>query len=127
WVALAWPVAGAQQVAAERAYSCPRCVADFAIYDPAYEDDGVWEDDVEALAAIIEASGYTWKRVDARAIDGGALGRGRKARFRALVEPGGWAWWRNVALGASGAARVRAFVNGGGGYVGFCAGAYDAV
>jgi glutamine amidotransferase-like uncharacterized protein len=107
--------------------ACPRCVADFAIYDPAYEGDGVWEDDVTALTALMDASGFTWRRVDANDILAGRLGSSRNRRFRALVEPGGWAWWRNVALGTSGAARVRAFVRGGGGYLGFCAGAYDAV
>ncbi|HEV8629520.1 MAG TPA: BPL-N domain-containing protein [Thermoanaerobaculia bacterium] len=105
---------------------CRACVADFAIYDPVREEDGVWEEDVTALETILDAYGFTHRRVDAPGIAGGALGSGAGRRFRALLEPGGWAYTRNVALGATGAARLRSFVQSGGGYVGFCAGAYAA-
>jgi glutamine amidotransferase-like uncharacterized protein len=107
--------------------SCPRCVADIAIFDPSYEDDGVWEEDVIAIEALVEASGLTWKRVDANDVRSGKLGSGNRRRFRALVGPGGWAWARNVALGTTGAQKIRSFLEAGGGYVGFCAGAYAAV
>ena len=107
--------------------SCPSCVADFALYDPAAEDDGVWEDDVTALESLFTAYGFTWQRVDAPAIARGALGSGKTRRFRALIEPGGWAYTRDASLGPAGAARVRAFVSGGGNYVGLCAGAWAAV
>ena len=44
--------------------------------------------------------------------------------FDVLLVPGGFAPHYEEALGAAGAAAVRAFVAGGGGYVGICAGAY---
>ena len=106
---------------------CPSCVADFALYDPASEDDGVWEEDVTALESIFTAYGFTWRKVDAAALARGVLGSGKNRRFRALVEPGGWAYTRDSSLGAAGVAKVRSFINSGGGYVGFCAGAYAAV
>jgi glutamine amidotransferase-like uncharacterized protein len=122
------PAAGATSVAPARpAPSCPSCIADFALYDPTSEDDGVWEDDVTALEALFTAYGFTWQRVDASAIAHGALGSGTKRRFRALVEPGGWAYTRDASLGVSGVARLRSFVSSGGAYVGFCAGAWAAV
>jgi glutamine amidotransferase-like uncharacterized protein len=121
---LPWAGAGA---APARDPACPSCVADFALYDPAREDDGVWEDDVTALVALFDAYGFTYRKVDATSIARGALGSGSRRRFRALVEPGGWAYVRDASLGTSGVARLRAFVAAGGGYVGFCAGAWAAV
>jgi len=111
---------------AASASTCPRCVADFALYDPAYEDDGVWEEDVTALESIFTAYGFTWQKVDAAALARGVLGSGGKRRFRALIGPGGWSYARDASLGAAGVSKVRAFVNSGGAYVGFCAGAYAA-
>lgn len=35
-----------------RGDECPQCQADFAIYNPDYEDDGVWEEEVAALADL---------------------------------------------------------------------------
>ena len=107
--------------------ACPHCVADFALYDPSYEDDGVWEEDVTALESIFRAYGFTWRKVDAAALARGALGSGKNRRFRALVEPGGWAYTRDTSLGAAGVAKVRLFIASGGAYVGFCAGAWAAV
>lgn len=116
---------GAELAAARDA--CPACIADVALYDPAYEEDGVWEDDVTALVAMFDAYGFTYRKVDAAALARGVLGSGKGRRFRALIEPGGWAYTRDASLGPSGVARVRAFLAGGGSYVGFCAGAYAAV
>jgi len=123
---LAGPLPAAEPLGATST-ACPACVADFALYDPSYEDDGVWEEDVTALEAIFTAYGFTWRKVDAAALARGALGSGKNRRFRALIEPGGWAYIRDASLGAAGVAKVRAFVKGGGAYVGFCAGAYAAV
>ena len=106
---------------------CGRCVADFAIYDPEYEDDGVWEDGVRALEAALAAQGWSFRHVDAAAIRGGELGAGRKRRFRALISPGGFAYYRDATLEGAGSERIRAFVASGGGYVGLCAGAWAAV
>lgn len=106
---------------------CSGCVADFALYDPDQEDDGVWEEDVLALETFLDAHGFTHQRVDAGGLRRGVLGSGANRRFRALVEPGGWAYTRDAALGSRGVTNLRHFVRGGGGYVGFCAGAWAAV
>ena len=44
-------------------------------------------------------------------------------RYRVLVVPGGWALHKLAALGERGASAVRAFVERGGSYLGFCGGA----
>ncbi len=48
---------------------------------------------------------------------------GRLDGFDLLFVPGGWAGDKMKALGEPGAAAVREFVEGGGGYLGFCGGA----
>jgi glutamine amidotransferase-like uncharacterized protein len=48
------------------------------------------------------------------------------AGVRLLVMPGGWAPTQQEALGQRGRAALRAFVEGGGRYMGICAGAYLA-
>src|SRR5262245_38440495 len=78
--------------------SCPSCVADFALYDPGTSDDGVWDEDVVALESIFRAYGFTWRKVNASDLANGALGSGKSRKFRALVEPGGWAYTRDATL-----------------------------
>jgi glutamine amidotransferase-like uncharacterized protein len=48
------------------------------------------------------------------------------AKLRLLVMPGGWAPTQHESLGASGRVAIRSFVEGGGSYLGICAGAYLA-
>lgn len=48
---------------------------------------------------------------------------GALSGYDVLFVPGGWASDKTVKLGADGADAVRGFVNGGGGYLGFCGGA----
>ncbi len=48
---------------------------------------------------------------------------GRLARYRMIFVPGGWASDKLAALGAPGQAALRAFVEGGGAYLGICGGA----
>ena len=127
WILAGSAALSASERGAAAADPCPHCVADFALYDPSYEDDGVWEEDVTALESIFRAYGFTWRKVDAAALARGALGSGKNRRFRALVEPGGWAYTRDASLGAAGVAKVRSFISSGGAYVGFCAGAWAAV
>ena len=103
---------------------CPNCLADFAIYDPAYEDDGVWEEEVIALTSMMDAYGWTYEIVDHQDLNAGALGVGDSRRYRGLVAPGGYAYWRNRAVNASGEAALLSFVESGGHYVGFCAGTF---
>jgi glutamine amidotransferase-like uncharacterized protein len=87
-----------------------------------YEDRGAPTSNVEAVEKVLDAeSGFTVMRLKAGAIASGSL-----SAFDVLVVPGGSA--RNVAeaLGREGLERIRLFVSDGGGYVGFCAGAYLA-
>lgn len=105
---------------------CLECVADFAIYNPDYEDDGVWEEEVVALEHMFRAFGWTFRPVSHQDINSGALGAEKKRRFRALVAPGGWSWWREAAVTPEGDRNIRSFLKNGGHYVGFCAGAYAA-
>lgn len=105
---------------------CPECIADFALYDPRGETDGVWSEEVTALVSLFDAYGFTYEKVDAAALVTGDLGEGEGRRYRALIAPGGWAWTRNQAVTPAGEEDLRRFVASGGNYVGFCAGAYWA-
>jgi len=99
-------------------------VADFALYDPDYEDDGVWEEEVAALKAMFFAYGWSYSVVDTSGINNGELGDANNRRYKALVSPGGWALNREWAISQSGRNNIRDFINSGGNYIGFCAGAY---
>lgn len=112
---------------ATAAKSCPSCVADFALYDPSYEDDGVWEEEITALKAMMDAYDWSYQIVDPSDLNSKILGSGDSRRFRALIAPGGYAYYRVIAVNPEGDAAIRGFVRSGGGYVGFCAGAYWAV
>ncbi len=101
---------------------CPACVADFAIYDVDAEEDGVWEDEVTALQTMLDAYGWSWAIVGAQGINNGELGEGEARRYRAIIAPGGSAYYRDQATTPDGEDRIRAFLGSGGGYVGFCAG-----
>lgn len=105
---------------------CPECVADFALFDPAYENDGVWEEEVTALETLFTTYGWTWQRLGPADLNALALGSGSTRRFRALVAPGGYAYARNRDVDAVGEAGIRDFLAQGGGYVGFCAGSFWA-
>ena len=104
--------------------ACDSCIADFAIYDPPVEDDGVWEEEVIAVKAMLDAFGFTYQIVTARDINSGFLGTGETRKFRALIQPGGWAYTRITAMTPQGERSLQDFVRSGGNYIGFCAGAY---
>lgn len=105
---------------------CGSCVVDVAIYDPANEDDGVWEEEVKALESFASTFGWTTRKVDAAALSSGELGVGATRRYRMLAAPGGWAAVRMAEVTPTGDEAIRQFVSSGGGYVGLCAGAYWA-
>lgn len=109
-----------------RAVDCSSCVADFAIYDALYEDDGVWEEEVTALTSLLTAYGWTYEKVTPAQINGGVLGQDDLRKYRALIAPGGWAAVRMGDVTATGDDNIKAFVSSGGNYVGFCAGSYWA-
>ncbi len=54
------------------------------------------------------------------------IAKGKLLGYAALVVPGGRASGQFLALGTAGQTAIREFVDGGGGYVGICAGAYLA-
>lgn len=105
---------------------CPACVADVAIYDESWEDDGVWEEEVTALMHLAAGYGWSTRTVSASAITAGELGVGAGRRYRMFAAPGGFAATRAWALTPVGDQALRDFVTSGGGFVGFCAGAYWA-
>jgi len=98
---------------------------DFAIYDPAKEDDGVWEEDVTALKAILDEFGYTYTVVDAEDINKGRLFN-EEGGYKSILMPGGWAYTRSLRINTDGKEHLQDFLKQGGNYVGFCAGAYFA-
>ena len=112
--------------ASEEPPPCPQCIADFAIYNPSYEDDGVWEEEVTALEHMFKVFNWTYRSVDQIEINTGILASGPQRKFRALIAPGGWSWYREEAVTENGEKNLRAFVENGGHFVGFCAGAYWA-
>ncbi len=98
-----------------------------------YRDRGAWNAEVtRALPAVLEWAGLSWRWVDASFIEGGGLrDSSGKPRFRLLVVPGGWAVDYKRSLGGMrGAGKgddlLREYVAAGGGYLGFCAGAFAA-
>lgn len=105
---------------------CPGCIADFALYDASYEDDGVWEEEVTAFKALFRHYGFTYKIVTFTQINQGYLGSGSNRKFRGLIETGGYAYYRNVIYSSTGESYIRSFVNSGGNYIGMCAGAWLA-
>lgn len=110
----------------EPSSDCPECVADFALYDPSYENDGVWEEEVIALESLFRTYGWTWERLGPAELNRLALGSGTSQKYRALVVPGGYAYARNREVDETGEAGIREFLSQGGGYVGFCAGSFWA-
>lgn len=117
------PVAGPKDV---RAADCPQCTSDFALYDPALEDDGVWEEEVRVLLEMFRTFGWTWQVLDHTELNAGGLGRGDARRYRGLIVPGGFATARNRDVNSTGELGIRDFLSSGGNYVGFCAGSFWA-
>ena len=74
---------------------------------------------------------YSWLEIAAFAegmetklVDGAAIQAGALDDRDILIMPGGSSWTTRDELGTNGAARVKAFIRRGGGYVGTCAGAF---
>ncbi len=103
---------------------CPECMADFALYDPDYEDDGVWEEETKALKAMFDNYGWSYQVIDHTDINEGILGKDSSRKFRALIAPGGYAYYRKKAVNDDGDKKIKNFIKSGGNYVGFCAGSY---
>jgi glutamine amidotransferase-like uncharacterized protein len=87
-----------------------------------YADRGAPDSSVEALEKVLDGeSGFAVTRLKAAAICAGSL-----SAFDAVIVPGGSAHTVAETLGEGGLEKVRTFVTQGGGYVGFCSGAYLA-
>jgi len=87
-----------------------------------YNGPGVWEYGIDAIVNMYEWVGALVTVVNASDVTGGGL-----VNYDVFVMPGGNAWDQYQGLGyEEGGSRIRNFVNGGGGYIGICAGAYYA-
>jgi glutamine amidotransferase-like uncharacterized protein len=102
--------------------------ADFAIYNTNQPQavDGVWKEEVAALEKLLPQWGYTFVEVGPADIQDGKLLNESGLRYRALIMPGGYSAPRYWALHTKGPQQIRAFLEKGGNYLGFCAGAYYA-
>lgn len=102
---------------------------DFAILNTGNIDDNIWPAEVHELKMYFDRMGWSHRDVSFDDINSGVLGGVTSAtprRFRALIMPGGFMAPRVIAINAAGNQNVRSFVEAGGGYVGFCAGAHQA-
>eukprot|EP01062_Namystynia_karyoxenos_P052879 TRINITY_DN4257_c1_g1_i1.p1 TRINITY_DN4257_c1_g1~~TRINITY_DN4257_c1_g1_i1.p1 ORF type:complete len:805 (+),score=172.24 TRINITY_DN4257_c1_g1_i1:130-2415(+) len=70
---------------------------------------------------LVEEGGMSMTDLTCSEVLGGALRRGE---YDVVLVPGGYAPHWPAALGDEGTAMIRSFVEGGGGFVGICAGAY---
>lgn len=103
-------------------------VAEFAILNSRRATDYIWTEEVDALKGFLTLMGRTYREVGFEDLNRGELGGtdGRPLVFRALLVPGGYLAPRVARITPEGNQNVRSFVEAGGGYVGFCAGAHQA-
>lgn len=103
-----------------------------SVHVAVYRDVGVWENEgSRALPAVLEWLGTSYRFISAAEINGGVLNKSGKPAFDLLIVPGGYAadyvsrvgGWSGRGPGDD---EIRAFVTGGGNYLGFCAGAFAA-
>jgi glutamine amidotransferase-like uncharacterized protein len=96
----------------------------FALYVSA---SSTWEPEVRALKDFLQIHGYSYEVVGPQEINSGGLNvqinGSVRPKFRALLMPGGLVGRRAIEISESGRASIRNFIQSGGGYVGFCAGA----
>jgi len=86
-----------------------------------YDDEGAGR----SLARLVDVL-EQFEDVEFERLSAAEIREGKLHGFDVLVHPGGSASRQASTLGEEGRERVRAFVEQGGGYVGFCAGAYLA-
>jgi len=89
--------------------------ADIALYT----DQGTGDNCVQATENMFRWMGYTVDSVSASGIRNGCL-----SQYRLLCMPGGDMYQYSQDLSSSGLANIRAFIQGGGAYIGICGGAY---
>lgn len=86
-----------------------------------YSGRGTDEECLRATQNMLEWTGYRVTRIEAPAINSGALDT-----FDALCVPGGNMYQYAEDISARGKNNIRSFIERGGGYVGICGGAYLA-
>ncbi|QDU83077.1 Succinylglutamate desuccinylase / Aspartoacylase family protein [Planctomycetes bacterium Pla163] len=91
-----------------------------------YASAGVGGVGPDRLEELLEAAGPDDGRFEVRRVCASDIRAGVLAEFDVVVFPGGSGSAQANSIGADGRDAVRAFVEGGGGYVGICAGAYLA-
>jgi glutamine amidotransferase-like uncharacterized protein len=96
----------------------------FALY---VSTNSTWVPEVRALKEFLQIHGYSYEVVGPQEINSGLLNvqinGSVRPKFRALLMPGGLVGRRALEISESGRASIRNFIQSGGGYVGFCAGA----
>lgn len=95
---------------------------DFAIYT----GEASWPEEITALSLFLPGFSYSFELVNAVQINSGILMEDGEQRYRALIMPGGNVYPRCVQILPEGKSSIRKFVESGGGYLGFCAGAFFA-
>jgi glutamine amidotransferase-like uncharacterized protein len=91
--------------------------ADVAIY----QDDGCWPSSVVALEKMFQWMGYRTTRVNADEVNRLGL-----ENYRIFCIPGGDMYKYSQSFTTQGKNKIRAFIQGGRGYIGVCGGAYFA-
>lgn len=88
-----------------------------------YADKGAWTPGVQHFQEFLQLHGYEYDLLSAEDILNGRL---TAQTYATLIVPGGKSWEYLKLLGQDGGARVRQFVEEGGGYFGICAGGFYA-
>ena len=103
-------------------------IAHIAIYDPGLtqKEDGVWKVEVTELKEFLDRSLWTYRVIGFEEINAGALGVGSSKNYDVLIMPGGYSVPRLSHLYPQGQLNIENFINSGGSYLGFCAGAFYA-
>jgi len=96
----------------------PMGKADVAIY----AGSGGYASGVTAASLAFSSAGLSIRAITAAELNAGSL----KRKARALYMPGGWAEAYVMDIDDKGVASVMRFVEGGGGYIGICAGSFYA-
>ncbi len=100
--------------------------ADFALYVPSYENDGVWEEEVIALKTMFSVYGWSYNTIDHLDLHNQILFTNANLNYKALISPGGYAGFRDFAISPIGKEHIRQFISMGGNYISFCAGSFWA-
>jgi hypothetical protein len=92
-----------------------------AIRVAVYKGDGASQSRDEVIEVLRKGAGF-----DVHDITVDEIKAGKLAQFDVVIHPGGSGGGQGKALGEEGRAAERKFIEGGGGYIGVCAGAYLA-